>query len=519
MTARNKTKKDDTTLKMNIQVARALGESLKTSLGPKGMDKMLIDPYRLGKSVVITDDGATILTKMDIEHPVARMMVEISKNQDIAVGDGTTSSVILAGEMLKNALKLIDQGVHSTVIAKGYHNAAREALALVEGMAIDISRDGDDLKRVALTAMSGKESDDNLSMLADMVIKAVKQTTDEQGKVDGDKVHLVPKSLGLVKDSEYLDGILLDLGPKNRPKPTMITSVKNARIALLNVNLSKINKSVNDLDPTLNIKDPESMKKFKDSEIEVLKNRIDRVIETGANVILTQRAVDEELENYISKKSILMAKRFDKKVMLKISLITGATIINDLSVLTEKDLGTVEKVERLKMGEKTCLIIRGCKDSKTSTIILKGGTDHVVEEMARVVYDGIRAVERAILDGKAVSGGGAIEVELSQKLKKMALKVQGRDQLAFMKFAEALEVIPKSIAQNAGIDPIDAMINLKAAHESGNHDHSYNLYTREIESARDNGILDSLKVKTHVISSALEITNMILRIDDVIGTD
>jgi thermosome len=493
---------------MNILAARAVAAAVRTTLGPKGMDKMLVDS--LG-DVVITNDGVTILKEMDIEHPAAKMMVEVSKTQDEEVGDGTTTAVVIAGELLGNAEKLIEQKIHPTVVVSGYKLAAKKAEEVLKNIAIDVDINNEKLlKQVALTAITGKGAETAKDEISDICVRAVKAIV-ENGKADIENIQIQKIEGGSTSDSRLVEGIVID---KEVVHPHMPKRVENAKILLLDVALEYKKTEV---DAEISITSPDQLKAFLDEEERILKSMVDKIAATGANVVLCQKGIDDIAQHYLAKANILAARRIKESDMEKLARATGATIAKSLEGVSAKDLGQAGLVEERKYGEEEMIFVEQCKNPKAVTILLRGGSEHVVDELERGVNDGLRVVEAAIEDGKLVAGGGAAEVEVALRLREYAATVGGREQLAIEAFADAIEVIPKTLAENAGLDPIDTIVDLRAEHEKGNKHAGLNVYTGKVIDMFKEGVVEPLRVKTQAIHSASEAATMILRIDDVIA--
>ncbi|MEM2933808.1 MAG: thermosome subunit alpha [Halobacteria archaeon] len=493
---------------MNILAARAVAAAVRTTLGPKGMDKMLVDS--LG-DVVITNDGVTILKEMDIEHPAAKMMVEVSKTQDQEVGDGTTTAVVIAGELLGNAEKLIDQKIHPTVVVSGYKIAAKRAEEVLKNIAIDVDIGNEKLLRqTALTAITGKGAETAKEEISEICVQAVKAIV-ENGKADIENIQIQKIEGGSTTDSKLVQGVVID---KEVVHPHMPKRVENAKILLLDVALEYKKTEV---DAEISITSPDQLKAFLDEEERILKNMVDKIAATGANVVLCQKGIDDIAQHYLAKANILAARRIKESDMEKLARATGATIVKSLEGVSAKDLGSAGLVEERKYGEDEMIFVEQCKNPKAVTIILRGGSEHVVDELERGVNDGLRVVEGAIEDGKLVAGGGAAEVEVALRLREYAARVGGREQLAIEAFADAIEVIPKTLAENAGLDPIDTIVDLRAEHEKGNKHAGLNVYTGKVIDMYKEGVVEPLRVKTQAIHSASEAATMILRIDDVIS--
>ena len=498
--------------RLNIMAARVIAEAVKTTLGPRGMDKMLVDS--LG-DVVITNDGVTILKEMDVEHPAAKMVVEVAKTQENEVGDGTTTAVVIAGELLKRAEELLDNEIHPTVIAKGYRLAAERAVEVLESIAIDVdAEDEETLKKIAATAITGKHAEYAIQHLSSLVVQAVKKVAEQvNGKweVDEDNIKIEKRQGGGVEDTELIDGIVID---KEVVHPGMPKRVKEAKIVVLKAALEV---KETETDAEIRITDPEMLQKFIEQEEKMIKDMIDKIAETGANVVFCQKGIDDLAQYYLAKAGILAVRRVKQSDIEKIAKATGARIITDLRDLTADDLGYAQLVEEKKVGDEEMVFIRGCKNPKAVTLLVRGGTEHIVDEVERSLTDSIKVIKAALESGKVVAGGGAPEIELALKLKEWAPSLGGREQLAAEAFASALEVIPRALAENAGLDPIDILVELRKAHEEGKVYTGIDVFSGKVIDLKEEGVLEPLRVKKQAISSATEVAIMILRIDDVIA--
>ncbi|MBN1456000.1 MAG: TCP-1/cpn60 chaperonin family protein [Methanomicrobia archaeon] len=495
----------------NIMAAKTIANAVKSTLGPKGMDKMLVDSMG---DVVITNDGATILKEMDIEHPAAKMMVEIAKTQDEEVGDGTTSAVILAGELLKRAEDLLEQEVHPTLIATGYRLAAEKAYEILEGIAEKISpRDTNTLKNIALTSLTGKGAGTAREMLTDLAVDAVKMIA-EKGvkKIDIDHIKLEKKTGGSTEDTALISGMIVD---KERVHPGMPKTVQNAKIALVNSAL-EIEKT--EVDAKIEITAPEQLKSFLEEEERMLKEMVETVAASGANVLFCQKGIDDLAQHYLAKKGIFAVRRVKESDMKKLASATGGKIQTSLEEVRPEDLGKAGLVEERKIGGEEMIFVEECQNPKAVSILLRGGTEHVVDELERGMNDALRVVAVAMEDGKYVAGGGAAEIELALRLREYAASVGGREQLAIQAFADAIEVIPRALAENAGLDPIDMLVALRSAHERGEKTAGLDVFKGEPTDMKKAGVIEPLRVKTQAISSGTESAVMILRIDDVIAS-
>ncbi|MGP6206499.1 thermosome subunit beta [Cuniculiplasma sp. SKW3] len=500
-------------MKSNIEAAKGIAAAVRTSLGPRGMDKMLVDS--LG-DIVITNDGVTILKEMDVEHPAAKMMVEVSKTQDSMVGDGTTTAVVIAGALLQEAEGLINQNVHPTVIADGYRMAAQKAKEILDesGMKVSIN-DKDIIMKMASTSLSSKSASSSKEKLAEIsyeTIKAVAEKTENGYKVDMDNVQIVKKQGGEIDDTTLIYGIIVD---KEKVHPGMPDVVKNAKIAVLNAAL-EIKKP--EFDTNIRIDDPGMIQKFLSEEENLLREMVKKVKDTGATVLITQKGIDDLAQHYLSKEGIYAVRRVKKSDIEKLAKATGASIASSIDELSASDLGKAEKVEQIKIGDDYLTFVTGCKNPKAVSLLVRGGTEHVVDEIERSIVDSIHVVAAAIEDGKYVTGGGSSAVEIAVRMREYANKVGGRQQLAIEKFANALEEIPRALSENAGINAIDVLINLRNAHASGKKKYGINLFTGEIEDMEKAGVIEPIRVGKQAIDAATEAAVMILRIDDVIAT-
>ena len=498
--------------RMNILAARIIAEAVKSTLGPKGMDKMLVDS--LG-DVVVTNDGVTILKEMEVEHPAAKMMVEIAKTQEDEVGDGTTTAVVIAGELLKRAEELLDQEIHPSIISKGYRVASEKAKEILEEIATSIDiEDEEVLKKIAMTAMTGKGAEKAKEYLAGLVVNAVRAIAErEDGKVivDPDYIKIEKKQGGGIEDTELVRGVVVD---KERVHPGMPRKVEDAKIALLNCPLEVKETEV---DAEIRITDPSQMKAFLEEEEKMLREMVDKIKASGANVVFCQKGIDDLAQHYLAKEGIFAVRRVKKSDMEKLARATGARIVTNVQDLTGGDLGNAGLVEELKIGDDEMVFVRDCKDPKAVTILVRGGTEHIVDEVERALEDAIGVVCAALENGKAVAGGGAPEIEVANKLRDYAKSVGGREQLAIEAFATSLEIIPRALAENAGLDPIDVLVDLRAKHEKDGVNFGIDVYDGKVKDMYAEGVIEPLKVKTQAIASASEVATMILRIDDVIA--
>jgi len=495
---------------MNITAAIAVASAVRTTLGPKGMDKMLVDTIG---DVVITNDGVTILKEMDIEHPAAKMMVEVAKTQDDEVGDGTTTAVVIAGELLKKAEGLLEQDVHPTIIAAGYRQAAEKAQEFLKDIAIDVKpTDKAMLKKIAETAMTGKGAEASKDALCNLVVKAVTMVADEDGTVNTDNIKVEKKTGGSINDSEIIEGVLID---KERVHPSMPKKVTNAKILLLN---AAVEFKKTEVDAEINITHPDQLQAFLDEEERMVRGIVDKIVASGANVLFCQKGIDDIAQHYLSKAGIFATRRVKKSDMEKLARATGASLVSSIDAITKEELGKAGLVEERKVSGEEMTFVEQCKNPKAVSIIVRGGTEHVVDELERAIHDALRVVSVVVEDKKIVVGGGAPETELSLRLREYAASVGGRAQLAIEAFASALEVIPRTLAENAGLDPIDMLVEIRAAHEKGKKTFGLNVYEGKAVDMKAAGVFEPLRVKTQAISSAAEAAIMILRIDDVIAS-
>ncbi|RLF93998.1 thermosome subunit [Thermococci archaeon] len=498
--------------RMNILAGRIVAETIKTTLGPRGMDKMLVDS--LG-DVVITNDGATILDEMDIAHPAAKMIVEVAKTQDDEVGDGTTTAVVLTGELLKNAEVLLDQNVHPTIIASGYKLAAEEAEKILNSMATKVDPDNDKiLRQAAETAMTGKGAEKAKDTLVALAVKAVRQVAvNDNGKyfVDTENIKVEKKEGGSVEDSALIQGIIID---KEKVHPGMPRKIKNAKIALLD-SAMEVHKT--ETDAEIRITSPDQMQAFIEQEEKTLKDMVENIAKTGANVLFCQKGIDDLAQHYLAKKGIFAVRRAKKSDMERLSKATGAKVVTKIEDLSPEDLGYAGVVEEKKVGKDKMTFVEECKNPKAVSLLLRGGTEHFVDSVERALEDAIGVVATIIKDRTVVAGGGAAEIELSKKLLDYASKVGGREQLAIKAFADALEIIPRTLAENAGIDPIDILVKLRSTHERDGKNTGFDVFDGESKDMMKKGVVEPLRIKSQAVKSSSEAAIMILRIDDVIA--
>jgi thermosome len=498
----------------NINAAKAVAAAVRTTLGPKGMDKMLVDS--LG-DVVITNDGVTILKEMDIESPAAKMMVEVAKTVDDVAGDGTTTSVVLGGELLKKAEDLLEQELHPAVIALGYLLAVEQARKVLKEIARDIDvEDNAELRKLAQTAITGKSAEASREFLADIAIKAIKAIAEKTsaGKyvVDVDNINVEKKVGGRMSETMLVQGIALD---KEIVHPGMPRKLKNAKVALINASL-EVKKT--ETSAEVRIRSSDQLKSFLAEEERMMRRLADLIKASGANVVVCQKGIDDLVQHYLAKEGIIAVRRAKKSDMEKLEKATGGTIVSTVEDLTKDDLGHAGMVEERKISGDKMLFIEQCKNPHAVSIVIRGGTEHVVDEVERSLHDTLRVVGSIIEDGKAVAGGGAVETELALKIREYGASLKGREQLAVEKFAEAMEIIPRTLAENSGLDPIDKLVALKAAHERGEIYAGLDVYTGKIIDMWKNNVIEPLRTKRQSVESAAEAAIMILKIDDVIAS-
>jgi len=496
----------------NIMAARVIGEVLKTTLGPRGMDKMLVDS--LG-DITITNDGAAILDEIDVEHPAAKMMVEIAKTQDDMVGDGTTTAVVLASELLKKAEELLDQNIHPTILVSGYRKAAQKAIEIIEKNAVPVDvEDRKMMMKVALTSMGSKAVGGAKERFAEIAIDAVKQIAEKHGDkivADIDNIQLVKKTGKSLLESQLISGIIVD---KEVIHPGMPKKKENAKIALLDLAL-EIEKT--EMSAEIRIRDPNQMKAFLDQEDSMLKDMVNKIKASHADVVFCQKGVDDMVQHYLAKEGIMAARRLKESDMEKLARATGGRVTSNLDDLKAQDLGFAGLVEERKIGDDKMTFVEKCKDPHSVAILIRAGLERMVDEAERAMTDALSVVSDVAENNKIVAGGGAVEIEVAKELRKYANKVGGREQLAIEAFADAMEIIPRALTENAGFDPIDVLVELRSAHdkETGKYK-GINVFTGKVENSIDSGVIEPIVVKIQAIKSAAESASMILRIDDVI---
>jgi thermosome len=496
----------------NIMAAQVIGEVLKSTLGPRGMDKMLVDS--LG-DITITNDGAAILKEIDVEHPAAKMMVEIAKTQDDMVGDGTTTAVVLASELLKKAEELLDQNIHPIILVSGYRKASQKAIEVMNKIAIPLDvNDRKTLLKVALTSMSSKSVGSAREHLAEISIDAVKQIAEQRGDktiADIDNIQLVKKTGKSLLETQLIRGIIID---KEVVNPGMPKTKENAKVLLLDVAL-EIEKT--EMSAEIRIKDPSQMKAFLDQENGMMEKMVTKVKASGADIVFCQKGIDDMVQHFLAKAGIMAARRVKESDMEKLARATGGRIISDLDDLKAADLGLAGLVDERKIGDDKMIFVEKCKDPHSVAILIRAGLERMVDEAERAIIDSLSVVSDVIENNKIVPGGGAVEIEVAKELRKYATKVGGREQLAVEAFADAIEVIPRTLAENAGLQPIDILVELRSKHDAPEGKNiGINVFTGKLQNSVENGVIEPLVVKEQAIKSAAESAAMILRIDDVI---
>jgi len=498
----------------NIMAAKIVAETIRTTLGPLGMDKMLVSGMG---DAVITSDGATIMKEFDIQHPAAKMLVEVAKSQDNEVGDGTTTAVVLAGELLSKAQELMDQEVHPTIIIDGYKKASAEALKILDSLAITVDpTDTKTLRQIASTSMGTKAVATSKDYLAQLTTSAVTQVMDNASgktKADIERIKVLKKHGEGIEQTELVKGIVLD---KEIAHSEMPKRVEKARIALLNAKL-EIEKT--EFDAKITIESPDQMKMFLGEEETMMRQMVEKIAESKANVVLSEKGIDDVVLHFLAKRGILAVKNVSSGDMEKLGRATGGKVVASLKDLGTESLGEAKLVEEVKIGDDKLLYIRECKDPKAVTIVIRGGSEHVIEEAERSLHDGLCVVRNVVEDGKIVAGGGSVEAELAKQLREFAVKVGGREQLAVQSYAEAVESIPITLAQNAGLDPIDVMVELRMKHqESTNKWFGVSVHDGKVTDMLKERVIEPLRVKQQAIKSSTEVACMILRIDDVVSS-
>jgi thermosome len=497
----------------NMTAAQVIAEVLKTTLGPRGMDKMLIDS--LG-DITITNDGATVLDEIDVQHPAAKMMIEVAKTQDDEVGDGTTTAVIFAGELLKKAQDLLEQNIHPSTIIAGYQKASETALAKLEELAIDVDLDDrETLMKLANTSMRSKTVSNVRDHLSGIVIDAILQIIekrDDEVIADVENVQIVKKEGKSLNETELVKGVIID---KEAVHDGMPKKVENPKIALID---AAIEVEKTEFDAEIRIRSPDAIKAFLDQESEMLKAKVDDIVNSGAKVLFAQKGIDDVAQHFLAKAGVLAARRVKKSDMEKLAKATGAKIVSNLSDLKDADLGTCQVVEERKVGDDKMIFVEGCNDPRAVAIFVRAGLERMIDEAERALNDALFVISDVAELPKMVPGGGAIETELSKAVRSYATQVGGREQLAIEAFADGLEVIPRTLAENAGLDVLDSMVAIKAAHDKrGGSAMGVNVYDEGVIDMLEQGVVEPMAVKLQAVKSAVEVSAMILRIDDVVA--
>ena len=509
-TSRNRGKEAQ---KNNIMAAKIIAEAIRSTLGPRGMDKMIVDS--LG-DITITNDGAAILDEIDVQHPAAKMIVEVAKTQDDMVGDGTTTAVVLAGELLKMAEDMLEQNIHPTLIVEGYRKAAQKALEVLDKISQTVDLDDKEtLKKVAKTAMGSKAVGNARELFADIAVKAIEQIAEEQGEkwvVDIDNVQIVKKEGESLQDTLLVNGVILDkeIVHSNMPK-----SVTEARIALVDVAL-EVKKT--EVSAQIRINDPSQISSFLDQETSMLKNMVEKIKKTKATVLISQKGIDDMAQYFLAKEGIMAVVSAKESDMKKLSRATDGKIVTNLDDIRPEDLGYAKLVEERKIGDDKMVFVEGCRNPKSVSILIRAGLERMIDEAERIMHDVLSVISDIYKKNKVVAGGGAIETEIAKQLREYAVQIGGREQLAVEAFAKSLEIIPKTLAENAGLEQIDILVNLRSAHEKAKgHSFGVDVFSGEIVDMLKKGVIEPLNVKEQAIKSASEASIMILRIDDVIS--
>jgi thermosome len=501
--------KDKDAQEHNIAAARAVAESVQSTLGPKGMDKMLVSSMG---DVTVTNDGVTILQEMDIDNPTAEMIVEVAETQEDEAGDGTTTAVAIAGELLKQAQDLIDQDIHPTAIIRGFDLASKQAQAEVDDIAEAVDPDDEaTIRQVAETSMTGKGAELNKEHLSQLIYDAVQAVTveaeDGSHVVDLEFLNMETQTGRSAGDSELLDGAVVDKDPVHEDMPTDIT---DASVLLVD---QAIEVEEAEADAQLSVEDPQQLQQFIEQEEQQLREKVDRIVETGADVVFCQKGIDDMAQHYLAKEGVLALRRVKKSDIQFLKEVLGANIVSDLDTASSDDLGTGD----ISRDEDAELHYVEGENSHGVTLLLRGSTDHVVDELERGVNDALDVVAATVSDGRVLGGGGAVEVELARRLRDYADSVEGREQLAVEAFGDAVELIPRTLAENAGLDPIDTLVDLRAAHDDGDVRAGLNVFTGDVVDTPDAGVVEPAHAKEQAISSATEAANLVLKIDDIIS--
>src|SRR6056297_2990588 len=501
--------KDRDAQEHNISAARAVADAVRSTLGPKGMDKMLVSSMG---DVTVTNDGVTILQEMDIDNPTAEMIVEVAETQEDEAGDGTTTAVAIAGELLKNAEDLLEQEIHPTAIIKGFHLASEQAREEIDDIATDIDTSDEELlRKTAETSMTGKGTEVNKEYLAELIVEAVRQVTveneDGENVVDLEFLNIETQTGRSAGESDLLEGGIVDKDPVHDDMPSAAT---DADILLLN---DPIEIEEADVDTEVSVTDPDQLQKFLDREEKQLKEKVQRIVDLGADVVFCQKGIDDLAQHYLAKEGILAVRRAKKSDLEFLQEVVGASLVSDLESATSEDLGFGDVT---RDAEDELFYVEG-EDAHGVTLLLRGSTDHVVDELERGVNDALDVVAQTVSDGRVLAGGGAIEVELASRLRDYADSVSGREQLAVEAFADSLELVPRVLAENAGLDSIDTLVDLRAAHEDGDERAGLNVHSGEVEDTFDAGVVEPAHAKEQAASSATEAANLVLKIDDIIS--
>lgn len=497
----------------NIMAARIIAEAVKTTLGPRGMDKMLISGMG---DIKITNDGAAILKEIDVEHPAAKMVVEVAKTQDDMVGDGTTTAVIWAGELLGKAEELLDQKIHPTMVVSGYRKAFQKAEEVLQKIGIPVDlEDRETLRKVAVTSMASKVMGEARQHLAKIAVDAVKQIVEQRGEkntADIDNIQIIKKEGKSLADTELIQGIILD---KEVVHPGMPKRIEKAKIALINAAL-EVKKT--EISAEIRIREPTQMKAFLDQENRMLKDMVEKVKKAGANVLICQKGIDDLAQHFLAKEGIMAARRAKESDMEKLAKATGGRIINNLDDLKAKDLGEAGLVEERKIGNDKMVFIEKCKDPRSVSVLIRAGLEKMIDEAERAIHDALSVVADVIEHNKVVAGGGAVEAEIAKELRIYATKVGGREQLAIEAFADSAEAIPKTLAENAGLNTIDILVALRSAHQKKKgYTMGVDVFSGDVTNMLEKGVIEPVWVKQQALKSATEVASMILRIDDVIA--
>ena len=494
---------------MNITAGKAVAESVRTTLGPKGMDKMLVDSTG---NVVVTNDGVTILGEMDIEHPAANMIVEVAETQEDEVGDGTTTSVVIAGELLSKAEDLLEQDIHATILAQGYRQAAAEAKEILDDVAIEVDvEDTEILESIAATAMTGKGAEASKDHLAELSVRAIRAVADDVDDVDVDNVKVEKVVGGAVDDSELVEGVLVG---KERVHDNMPYFAEDADVALLD---TPIEVKETEIDAEVNVTDPDQLEQFLEQEERQLREMVDRLVDVGADVVFCQKGIDDMAQHYLAQEGIIAVRRAKKSDMKALARATGGRVVSNVDDVAAEDLGFAGSVAQKDIAGDEKIFVEEVEEARAVTLILRGGTEHVVDEVERAVDDSLGVVRTALHEGEVLPGGGAPETALALGLRDYADSVGGREQLAVEAFADAVDVIPRTLAENAGLDPIDSLVDLRSRHADDGSVSGLDAYTGDVLDMESEGVVEPLRVKTQAIESATEAAVMILRIDDVIA--